>query len=45
VIFHGIENGDLPRSKAFNPAMFAYLGRLVQEKGLPVLLEAVRLLR
>ena len=46
VIFHGIENlNHLPPSKAFDPALFAYLGRLVREKGLPVLLEAVRLLR
>jgi glycosyltransferase involved in cell wall biosynthesis len=46
VIFHGIENlNHLPRSKAFDPALFAYLGRLVQEKGLPVILEAVSLLR
>jgi glycosyltransferase involved in cell wall biosynthesis len=46
VVFHGIENLDhFPRSKVFNPALFAYLGRLVREKGLSVLLEAVRLLR
>jgi glycosyltransferase involved in cell wall biosynthesis len=44
VIFHGIENVEFTRSKAFNPALFAYLGRLVQEKGLPVLLQAVHLL-
>jgi glycosyltransferase involved in cell wall biosynthesis len=46
VIFHGIENlNHLPPSKTFDPALFAYLGRLVREKGLPVLLEAVDLLR
>jgi len=46
VVSHGIENLDHSlRSKVFNPALFAYLGRLVREKGLPVLLEAVRLLR
>ncbi|HXN52961.1 MAG TPA: glycosyltransferase family 4 protein [Candidatus Acidoferrum sp.] len=49
VIFHGIENphgaDPFAQSKAFNPNSFAYLGRLVTEKGLLVVLEAVRLLR
>jgi glycosyltransferase involved in cell wall biosynthesis len=49
VISHGIENrnGEQPfgQHKALNPSLFAYVGRLVQEKGLFVLLEAVQVLR
>ena len=49
VIAHGIDDRDsadpFAQPKPFNPNSFAYLGRLVREKGLPVLLEAVRLLR
>jgi glycosyltransferase involved in cell wall biosynthesis len=46
VISHGIASlNHVPQPKTFDPTLFAYLGRLVREKGLPVLLEAVRLLR
>jgi glycosyltransferase involved in cell wall biosynthesis len=51
VIYHGIEDplesepprGELPSSSG--EVCFAYVGRLVSEKGIPVLLEASRLLR
>jgi len=49
VIFHGIEDPysgfSSAQSSAYEPNSFAYLGRLVREKGLLILLEAVRLLR
>jgi len=49
VIFHGVEDpfagkGMLPK-RTTNRKEFAYLGRLVVEKGVSVLLEATRLLR
>src|SRR5437879_6737598 len=49
VIFHGVEDpftgkGMLPK-RTSNAKGFAYLGRLVVEKGVSVLLEATRLLR
>ncbi len=49
VIFHGIEDPysgfSSVQSTAYEPNSFAYLGRLVGEKGLLILLEAMRLLR
>jgi glycogen synthase len=49
IIFHGIEDPysgfSSVQSTAYEPNSFAYLGRLVREKGLLILLEAVRLLR
>jgi glycosyltransferase involved in cell wall biosynthesis len=49
VIFHGIEDPynafSSVQSSAYEPNSFAYLGRLVREKGLLILLEAMRLLR
>src|SRR4029077_17032261 len=49
VIFHGVENPfagkDMLPKRTTNRKEFAYLGRLVVEKGVSVLLEATRLLR
>ncbi len=50
VILHGVEDafsgsGAPPESSANDGKTFAYLGRLVVEKGVSVLLEAARLLR
>jgi glycogen(starch) synthase len=49
VIFHGIEDPysafSSGQSSVYDPNSFAYLGRLVREKGLLILLEAMRLLR
>ena len=50
VIFHGVEdplrgNEKTPAAAANDGRSFAYLGRLVVEKGVSVLLEAARLLR
>jgi|ERR1700728_158036 len=48
-IYYGIENVDARpvevQEDARNPLRLAYLGRLVSEKGLPVLFRAVRLLQ
>src|SRR5260370_20333935 len=50
VIVHGIEDplggrDPLQAAQPLNGKSFAYVGRLVMEKGLSVLLEATRLLR
>jgi glycogen synthase len=50
VVYHGIEdppeNGARPElASSSGEVCFAYVGRLVSEKGIPVLLEASRLLR
>lgn len=49
VIFHGVEDPftgkGVPPKRAFNAKTFAYLGRLVVEKGVSVLLKATHLLR
>ena len=50
VIVHGVEDpsrerGDTSESRKIDTKYFAYLGRLVIEKGVSVLLEAARLLR
>ena len=49
VIFHGVEDPfagkDMLPKRTTNRKEFAYLGRLVVEKGVSVLLEATRLLR
>jgi glycosyltransferase involved in cell wall biosynthesis len=49
VIFHGIEDRyrrfSSGQSSVYDPHSFAYVGRLVREKGVLVLLEAMRLLR
>jgi glycosyltransferase involved in cell wall biosynthesis len=51
VVYHGIETGNefdqpAPETTVSPQAIcFAYVGRLVQEKGLPVLLQAVDILR
>jgi glycosyltransferase involved in cell wall biosynthesis len=46
VIYHGIPDpGPLDGEIPTNPLTFAYVGRLVREKGLPLLLEAARQLR
>jgi glycosyltransferase involved in cell wall biosynthesis len=49
VIVHGVEDafdrkGKAPLSETFHQKKFAYLGRLVIEKGVSVLIEATRLL-
>jgi glycosyltransferase involved in cell wall biosynthesis len=49
VIFHGVDDPftgkDMLPKRTADPKVFAYLGRLVVEKGVSVLLEATRLLR
>lgn len=46
VIYHGIPDPGTARGEApTNPLTFAYLGRLVSEKGLSLLLEAARRLK
>ena len=48
VVYHGIDIAAAPSGVAETlvaPLRFAYLGRLVAEKGLPVLLEAAQLLK
>ena len=49
VVYYGIEDtftsGDGPTSIPHKPVTFAYVGRLVREKGLPVLAEAARQLK